>query len=318
MKFLFHSICLQHDTGPHPENAGRLAAFRSLPEMTLQDGTEHLELVHTPAYIEHVRKACENGTPLDPDTRTSPESWAAALHAVGAAVLASESGDFALVRPPGHHAHAQRAGGFCLFNNLAIAVRRLERQGKRVFILDFDGHLGDGTSAIFFDSDQVLFLSLHQYPAFPGHGFPHEIGAEAGMGYTLNLPLSPGTGDDIFRHALENLLPIAEAFEPDVVAVSAGFDAHQNDPLLQLRLTNTTYHFIGRLLRERFPFIFAVLEGGYDPEALHRCARNFLAGVNGEAAPFQEPETQSDLLFWSEYERNLEALQANLQPYWKR
>ncbi|MBK8969047.1 MAG: hypothetical protein IPM36_20710 [Lewinellaceae bacterium] len=143
-----------------------------------------------------------------------PRSFGATA-AVGATVLAMERGDFALVRPPGHHAYRAEAHGFCLFNNIAIAAQKAVDAGKRVLILDFDGHLGDGTMDIFYRSDQVLYWSLHQYPAYPGNGSPIEIGAGAGLGFTINCPLPAGSGDDIFRHAVEYMLPAAgEQFQP--------------------------------------------------------------------------------------------------------
>ncbi|HRF38016.1 MAG TPA: histone deacetylase family protein, partial [Saprospiraceae bacterium] len=162
MKFLYNPIYLDHDTGMHPESMRRLQMFTNLPETPLVDGSEYLHLVHTPRYIEKVRDACDLGGHLDADTVTSPGSFQAAIHAVGATIAASETGDFALVRPPGHHAYPNRASGFCLFNNVAIAAAKLRSEGKRVLIFDFDGHLGDGTSDMFYNDDQVMYWSIHQ------------------------------------------------------------------------------------------------------------------------------------------------------------
>ncbi|MCC6727673.1 MAG: histone deacetylase [Saprospiraceae bacterium] len=301
----------------HPENIKRLEVFEDLPITEVPDGSQWPPLVHNAHHIERVRAACESSAHLDPDTMTSPHSYEAAVRAVGATVLASEQGDFALVRPPGHHADPHRATGFCLFNNVAIAAQRLADQGKRVFIFDFDGHLGDGTSHIFEESDQVLYCSIHQYPAFPGHGYVNEIGTGNGRGYTINLPLPAESGDDIFMDAVNTCTQILEQFKPDVVAVSAGFDAHQYDLLLQLRATESSFYKIGRLLRERSPNIFATLEGGYNVAVLPQCVYNFMAGVNGDPMPFDRKETSSSRSIWEEYELRSHTLMGNLRHWWK-
>jgi acetoin utilization deacetylase AcuC-like enzyme len=317
MKFLYHPIFLEHNTGNHPENKKRLLAFGNLPTTPIMSGEPFLPLVHHEDYIETIKMASHLGLSLDGDTLTSKRSYEAAVFAAGAAIQASQTGDFALVRPPGHHAYPSEGTGFCLFNNIAVATQVLLNQGKRVMILDFDGHLGDGTSHIFYGEKDVLFCSLHQYPAFPGNGFVDEIGEGAGAGYTINIPLPALTGDDIAMSAMQTILLVAKQFNPDVVAVSAGFDAHHSDPLLDLRWTYNTYYKIGQLLRAHFKNIFAVLEGGYNLETLPKCSHSFLDGVNGNKMSFKEPNTESSMAIWREYEMREGILLQNLAPFWK-
>ena len=320
MRLLSHPILLEHNTGPgHPERRQRLEAFGPLePASNIPDGAEFLELIHPKTYIETVRQNCARNLPLDGDTRCSTNSFEAAATAVGLTILAMQQGDFALVRPPGHHAYRAEGHGFCLFNNIAVAAQQAVNEGKRVLIVDFDGHLGDGTMDIFYRTDQVLYWSLHQYPAYPGNGSSIDIGAGAGTGFTINCPLPSGSGDDIFRHAVECMLPAAIQFEPDVVAISAGFDAHQFDPLLQLRATGNFFHWIGQTLQTTFPGkCFAALEGGYNLEELPRSAQNFLAGVNGTAMPYPESATDSGQLCWETYELYLQQGIGALRKFWK-
>jgi acetoin utilization deacetylase AcuC-like enzyme len=316
MKLLYNPVFLDHHTGMHPESPRRLSAFNLDYSNTCHDGTPYLKLVHPEAYIQKVKDACPFSAHLDQDTLTSPGSFEAAVFAVGATVEASEQGDFALVRPPGHHAYASKASGFCLFNNIAIATQRLVREGKRVLIFDFDGHLGDGTSDIFYHSDQVMYWSLHQYPAFPGHGFVTELGEGKGAGFTLNVPLPPGSGDDIFWRAIQAYLPVAKAFNPDVVAISAGFDAHQHDLLLDLRLTLPTFYKLGVLIRTHFTRYFATLEGGYNTQYLPAAVYNFLDGINGKEMRFEERETESDFKIWDTFDINLNSGLSRLSKYW--
>lgn len=316
MKYIFRSECLQHYTGSHPERADRLNQFRDLENTQIPSGEPFLEIVHSPAYIEKVRHHCENSIPLDADTLTSPHSFDAACAAVGASIKAADSGGFALVRPPGHHAFPERASGFCLFNSIAIASRYLATQGKKVMILDIDGHLGDGTSHIFYSDPNVLFCSLHQFPAFPGNGWVDETGSGPGKGFTINLPMPPGSGDDVFWQGIDFIQPIAKAFNPDVVAVSAGFDAHHSDPLLQLRLSLNCYYRCGRWLQDTFQEVFAVLEGGYNLDTLPKSISQFCHGVNQKAEPYAEPLTFSDPSLKSVFDQSLNQLYQAVKDYW--
>ncbi len=317
MKLVYNKIFLEHITPPgHAENKTRLESLGNLPESTIINGEPFLELVHTKAHIEKIREACTHSEQIDADTFTSPKSFEIATHAVGAAIMASMKNDFAIVRPPGHHAYPNKASGFCLFNNIAIATQKLVNEGKKVFILDFDGHLGDGTLQTFYNTDKVLFWSLHQYPAFPGGGFVTEIGEGKGKGYSVNVPLPPESGDDIFMHAINNFMTIAEQFSPDVVGISAGFDAHIEDPLLQLRISAGTYYKIGQLLKNKFKNVFAVLEGGYNTTYLPKCLFNFLAGINGDPIYYSEEETHSQSEALNDYLKRASMLNTNLSSYW--
>ncbi len=322
MRLLFHPAVLHHDTGPfHPEHPGRITAFGAIEEVpvSLEGIEEALFAVHRPNYVAAVRQACAQNLPLDGDTQTSPGSYVAALTAVSLTLRALEEGGFALVRPPGHHAYADRGRGFCLFNNVAIAAQRAVQKGQRVLIFDFDGHLGDGTMDIFYETSQVLYWSLHQYPAYPGNGSPLEIGRGAGTGFTVNCPLPAQSGDDILRHAVEYMLPFAVQFAPDVVAISAGFDAHRSDPLLQLRATRYFYHWLGQTIRQTFEgrHLFAVLEGGYNIEELPNNVQSFIAGIRGEAPAAAEAPTTSSRRVWEVYELYLHQAMAALSKYWK-
>ena len=195
--------------------------------------------------------------------------------------MAAVQGGFAVVRPPGHHAKPERADGFCLFNNIAIAAQKLVNEGKRVFILDIDGHHGDGTQRIFYHTDKVLFCSIHQQYAYPGTGDSNETGEGEGKGYTMNFPLPAGSGDRELLEAVDRAIDRAEEFNPDAVGVSAGFDGYIEDRLLELNYTLDAYFKIGKRLGHSFDHIFAVLEGGYHMD-IKECVEHFIRGVNNE------------------------------------
>lgn len=317
MKLIYNPIFLEHDTGMHPENRKRLSSLGELPVTVLEDGEKYLELFHSPGYISFIQEACQHGGHIDNDTIISAGSYQAAIKAVAATILASEKGDFALTRPPGHHAHVDRSSGFCLFNNVAIAAKYHADLGRKVLIFDFDGHLGDGTVKFFYDSDRVLYWSIHQYPAFPGGGFADEIGMGKGKGYTINVPLPPDSGDEIFLDAVNSFLPIAQEYAPDIVAISAGFDSHQYDLLLDLRLSVNAFYKLGTIISRNFSNCFATLEGGYNIKEFPRCLYNFLDGINNEPMKYSERETDSMIQIHYEYEGRKALALHSLSPYWK-
>ena len=280
MKILFNSKFLLHNTDSYAEGRYRIEEFAPQTEEVESNGEAYITLVHSESHQKLVLNACMNHQVLA-EVYLSPESYQAACSAVGLALLAAEKGDFAVVRPPGHHAKPERADGFCLFNNIAIAAQKLANEGKKIFILDIDGHHGDGTQGIFYHSDQVLFCSIHQHFAYPWTGEPHETGEGDGTGYTMNFPLPAGSGDRELLEAVDTAIRRAEEFKPDVVGVSAGFDGYVEDRLLDLKYTLDGYYECGRRLGQSFDHIFAVLEGGYHFD-IKKCVEHFIRGVNNQ------------------------------------
>ena len=316
MELIYSSEFLLHQTGGHPECPERLSAFEGNIASDIPAGEPYLSLIHSAEHIKNVKDHGKQSIPLNPDTLAGPGSFTAACAAVGAAILAAEQRDFSLGRPPGHHAYPSRSTGFCLFNNIAIAAQHLVNQGKKVMILDIDGHLGDGTSAIFYGSKEVLFCSMHQYPAFPGTGWVDEIGSDAGEGYTINIPMPPGAADDIFWSALEFITPIMRNFDPDIIAVSAGFDGHQFDPLLQLNFSLDGYHKCGSWLLQTGYDVFAVLEGGYNLSVLPEAIDEFHRGVNGINSAHEEKTTLSAELTRKTFDQTLDRLFDQVKGFW--
>jgi len=252
-----------------------------------------LALVHEPAYIEMIKAFCElGGGALDMDTFVSRESWGAALRAAGGVRALIEELEsrpdatgFALARPPGHHALPDRAMGFCVFNNVAVAAAYLRSRGDRVAILDWDVHHGNGTQDMFADDPGVLYASIHQAHFYPFAGEVEDIEVGAAKGTVVNIPLPSGTAGDVYRMAWSELiLPVVSQFEPTWVLVSAGFDGHTNDQLADFHLTSGDYGSMASGLARVHPTertIFA-LEGGYDLGALHDSARATVLGASGE------------------------------------
>jgi acetoin utilization deacetylase AcuC-like enzyme len=302
--FATHPAYLEHLTGPgHPERPARLRAVLAgaeaagvadalVPLEPVAASREDLERVHPAWYLDRIDALAEvGGGWIDADTRVSPQSCTAAYLAAGAgltAVAALREGRgtaaFCAVRPPGHHATPTDAMGFCLVSNIAVVAAALADAGERVWILDYDAHHGNGTQAAFESDPRVLFVSFHQWPLYPGTGRASDVGTGAGAGTTLNLPLPAMATGDVYLRAFDEIVaPVVERFAPTWLLISAGFDAHRDDPLTELGLTAGDYPLLTARALQFVPpgRCVAMLEGGYDLDALSSCATAVLGTLAG-------------------------------------
>ena len=316
--YFSHPACMEHDprllSPGHPDTPERLIVLEAALAERDWLGWQRraapaaeeaqLELVHTPAHVQRIRELCASGGgAIDPDTFVGEASYRAALHAAGGSCAMTRAlldGDAAVgfcgVRPSGHHAEAARAMGFCLFDNIAVAAAAAiaEQRVSRVFILDWDVHAGNGTAEIFRRRADVLFASIHQAGLFPGTGPLEDAGTGAGEGYTINLPVPAGSEGALWTGLLEHVvLPAAAAFRPELILLSAGFDAHAEDPLAGCRLSTGDFTQMAAALREAARSagvpMGVVLEGGYNRAVLAECVCATLPVLAGDAEPAAPP-----------------------------
>jgi len=286
---------------------------------------EELARVHDADHLDAVAAIAGRAVSLDADTYTSPESIEIAALAAGAAVQASEhalahrEAAFALVRPPGHHAERDRAMGFCFYNNIAVSAAAARAGGtSRVAIVDIDVHHGNGSQWMFYDDPNVLYISSHQYPFYPGTGAANETGTGAGKGFTVNMPLEAGATDADYVLAYDAIaLPVLEQFKPELTLVSAGFDAHEHDPLASMRMTAEGYGAIVSrlaLMARRHGALALITEGGYNLPALEACLEESLTAAESTES---RPAPASALGPAPRGERAVAAVRAAQEGYWK-
>jgi acetoin utilization deacetylase AcuC-like enzyme len=332
-----------HQTGSHPENQGRLDIMieyitREFGELPLEEddiyihpptpaSDEDLQQVHTPLYLEYLKNfAKKGGGYLDYDTYESPQSYEIAKLAAGGAITACElvigghDFSYSLARPPGHHATADRAMGFCLINNLAVALEYLRKNHglDKFLILDFDAHYGNGIAEIFYQDPYVLYISIHQDPntIFPGKGFVEETGMGLGQGFNLNLPVSPGSGTSDYIYLLEKILePVLKQFQADFYFLDVGFDSHREDPLSHLRLDDDFYPWVASYMSKLTSQMVLILEGGYSRDAMAQSNLKMINVLKDKITSEEEWQPPGKLVVKDETKALFKEVQDRFSPY---
>lgn len=303
MDILYTKESREYKGNETPEGSYRLDGIDAIGRKTDPglDGLELIRQVHSPAHIRQVQRISERNGWLA-EVQCDRDTFPAAVQAAALAWTAARNGHFACTRPPGHHATPEISKGFCFFNNMAIVTHSLLQEGHRICILDIDGHQGDGTEQIFYASNRVLFISIHQefvypnYPAFTsGEEFDPTVkrhGNSIGKGFTYNAPVPAGSGDDVLLEFLQTFVPAIREFAPDYIGISAGFDGYQKDSLLNLKYSQQGYYQLGAAVREIGVKTYGLLEGGYHRDVVE-CIRALVAGLNGADDPTEQEATLS-------------------------
>ncbi|MDO8604281.1 MAG: histone deacetylase family protein [bacterium] len=298
MKILHNQATTRHNVDTDGEGSYRIEDF---PETVLSQQLvgikalidQYIEFVHSTRYVQKIKGACKSKSTLA-EVLLNPASFDAMLVSAYLSILAAKNNEFAITRPPGHHAFKERAEGFCFFNNIAIATTYLLQQGKKVCVIDIDGHHGNGTQSIFCKEERVLFSSIHQRDTYPYSGKVTDIGKGPSFKKVINVPVPTGSGDDVFLKSLKFIIESVQSFNPDHVAVSAGFDGYFKDKLLSLNYSKRGYYEAGRLISSMGKPTFAVLEGGYHQE-VRACVEAFIAGMSGQIFDCDEQLSTSSI-----------------------
>lgn len=304
MDIIYTREAIEYKGNEMPEGKYRLEGIHQVgrkvdPDV---DGLSKVRLIHSEEHIRQVQKAGERSAFLA-EVHTDGETFQAAVRSAGLAWYAARRGHFACTRPPGHHATTGISKGFCFFNNMAIVTRALLNMGHKVCILDIDGHQGDGTEQIYYDSDEVLFFSIHQEFVYPYYGQGYHTGNDydrtvdrhgknAGEGFTCNIPVPAKSGDDVLLGFLKHYLPRIREFGPDYIGISAGFDGYQKDALLNLNYSQHGYYKFGQAVEDLGAETFAVLEGGYHRDVVE-CTHALVNGLNNKEYPSDQERTSS-------------------------